>query len=88
MPTSGESWWCENITLGPWPFALMLLPLVGAYLYGRQKQKLGWMVIGAWAAIQIPLSYVNYVVVRCPADPAALQQEMDQETQGATQPPQ
>jgi len=74
--------------LGPWPFLLLLLPLVGAYLYGRQKQRLGWMLIGAWVAIQVPMSYVNYVVVRCPGDAAAIQQEMQQQMQPSAEPSQ
>lgn len=87
MPTSGvELWYCENVALGPAPYILMLLPLIGAYFYGREQRKLAWSFIVAWIAIQVPMSYVNYVVVRCPGDSGAMQQL--QEMNEATQPPQ
>jgi len=42
MPTNGaENWYCEHIVGGPWSFAILIIPLVGAYYYGRGKHKLG-----------------------------------------------
>jgi len=69
MPTSSaETWYCENIIAGPWPFLLLIIPLVGAYLYGRNKHRLAWTLIGFWIAIQIPMSFVNNVMVNCAGD--------------------
>jgi len=69
MPTSGvEAWWCEHFVFGPWAFFLLGLPLAGAYFYGIRKQKLGWILIGLWISMQIPISYINYVKVTCVED--------------------
>jgi hypothetical protein len=69
MPTSSaELWYCDHIVAGPWPFALLLLPLAGAYYYGRQRIKLGWILIGLWIALQIPMSFVNNIMVNCAED--------------------
>jgi hypothetical protein len=68
MNGATENWYCENIVSGPWPFLLLLLPLAGAYFYGRNKHKLGWILIGIWIAVQIPMSFVNNIVVNCAGD--------------------
>ena len=68
MPSSVENWYCEQIVAGPWPFVLLLIPLAGAYFYGQAKHKLAWILIGAWIAIQIPMSFVNNILVDCNGD--------------------
>lgn len=72
MPTASDSWYCEHIANGPWPFTLLLLPLFGAYFYGRGKQKLGWILIGIWLPLQITFTYVNNMVVNCPGEEATI----------------
>ncbi len=74
-----ELWYCDNITSGPWPFALLALPLAGAYLYGQKKQQLAWILIGVWIPIQLAMSFVNNIVVSCPDDVAT--QVMQQQQQ-------
>ena len=51
-----EVWYCDNIVAGPWPFLLLLLPLAGAYFYGRKQHRRGWMMIGVWIPIQLALT--------------------------------
>ena len=63
-----ENWYCDKIVAGPWPFVLLLIPLAGAYFYGRGKQRLAWMLIGAWILLQVPMSFVNNIVVNCQGD--------------------
>jgi hypothetical protein len=63
-----ENWYCDRIVAGPWPFVLLLLPLVGAYLYGQRKHRLAWMLMGAWILVQVPMSFVNNIVVNCQGD--------------------
>jgi len=71
MPTtSAESWYCENIVAGPWPFLLLLVPLAGAYLYGQNKKRIGWILIAVWATLQISMSYANNIMVNCAGDTA------------------
>jgi hypothetical protein len=84
MPTSAfESWYCENVVSGPWPFLLLLLPLVGSYYYGQNKRKLAWILIGVWIPIQLALSFGNNVLAHCPGDEAI---ETPDSPGGATQP--
>jgi hypothetical protein len=61
-----DVWYCDNIVAGPWPFLLLLLPLAGAYYYGRKQHRRGWMMIGVWIPIQLALSFTNNLVVSCP----------------------
>ncbi|ARN82786.1 hypothetical protein [Methylocystis bryophila] len=63
-----ENWYCDKIVAGPWPFLLLLIPVAGAYFYGRGKRKLAWILIGAWIAIQIPMSFANNFMVNCQGD--------------------
>lgn len=72
---SFEGWYCDHVVAGPWPFALLALPLAGAYFYGQKKQRLAWILIGIWIPIQILMSFVNNMVVNCPDD-VKLPQEM------------
>ena len=32
-------WFCDNVVGQPWQFFLLILPLVGAFLYGRERKK-------------------------------------------------
>ncbi len=70
MPNS-ESWYCDQIVAGPWPFLLLLIPLAGAYFYGQGKHKLAWILIGAWMLLQVPMSFVNNFMVNCQGDAPA-----------------
>ncbi len=79
MPTgSTEAWYCEHIVGGPWSFAILILPLIGAYYYGRGQHKIGWILIGLWLPLQIGMSYVNNLVVECPQLDAPLTTEQPQ----------
>ena len=59
-------WFCDNFVAQPWQFFLLIVSLVGAFLYGRGKQKLGWYVIGAWVVVQVSLSALTNFVFTCP----------------------
>jgi len=73
MPTQGEDiWFCDHVANGPWPFLLLGLPLVGAYLYGRQRQKLALILIGAWIAFQVPFMFAKTILFQCDAPIEAL----------------
>jgi hypothetical protein len=63
-----ENWYCDQIVDGPWPFLLLLIPLAGAYFYGRGKHRLAWILIGAWMLVQFPMSFVNNFMVNCQGD--------------------
>jgi len=63
-----EDWYCDKIVAGPWPFVLLLIPLAGAYFYGRGKRRLAWMLIGAWILLQVPMSFINNIIVNCQED--------------------
>ena len=68
MPTSSfASWYCENITNGPWEFVLLIVPLAGAYFYGQGKKKLAWILILSWAAFHISLTAISLFVFDCNA---------------------
>ena len=58
-------WFCDNFVAQPWQFFLLIVPLVGAFLYGRGKQKVGWYVIGAWVVVQVTLSALTNFVFSC-----------------------
>lgn len=58
-------WYCDTFVTQPWQFFFLLLPLVGAFLYGREQKKLGWTLIGIWVAIQITLSALTNFVFSC-----------------------
>ncbi len=67
MPTDNNvSWYCEHIVGGPWSFALLVIPVIGAYFYGQKQKKLAWTLIGVWLPLQIGMNYVNNVVMECP----------------------
>jgi hypothetical protein len=58
-------WYCDNFVAQPWQFFLLILPLVGAFLYGREKKKAGWILIGIWVVIQVGLSALTNFVFTC-----------------------
>ena len=58
-------WYCDTFVTQPWQFFFLLLPLVGAFLYGREQKKLGGTLIGIWVAIQITLSALTNFVFSC-----------------------
>ena len=58
-------WYCDNVVGASWQFFLLIVPLVGAFLYGRGKQKLGWTLIGAWLFIQVTMSALTNLVFNC-----------------------
>ncbi len=58
-------WYCDNFVAQPWQFFLLILPLVGAFLYGREKRKAGWILIGVWVVIQVSISALTNFVFTC-----------------------
>ncbi len=61
-------WYCDSVVASPWQFALLILPLVGAFLYGRQKYKPAWILIGVWIAFQITTSALTNLFFTCKMD--------------------
>jgi hypothetical protein len=53
------SWYCEYIGTSIVPYALLALPLGGAYLYGQKQTRLAWILIAAWVVLQLAMSLVN-----------------------------
>lgn len=58
-------WYCDTFVSQPWQFFFLLLPLIGAFLYGREQKKLGWTLIGIWVAIQVTFSALTNFVFNC-----------------------
>ncbi|QGM98913.1 hypothetical protein [Methylocystis parvus] len=58
-------WYCDTFVSQPWQFFFLLLPLAGAFLYGREKKKLGWILIGTWVVIQVTFSALTNFVFNC-----------------------
>lgn len=58
-------WYCDTFVNTPWQFFFLLLPLAGAFLYGRDKKKLAWILIGIWVGIQIAYSFFTNIVFNC-----------------------
>ena len=42
-------WYCDTFVSTPWQFYLLIVPLIGAFFYGRGKYKLAWSLIGVSA---------------------------------------
>jgi hypothetical protein len=61
-------WYCDTFVTQPWQFFFLLLPLVGAFLYGREKKKLAWILIGVWIVIQVTFSALTNFVFTCSLD--------------------
>jgi FtsH-binding integral membrane protein len=58
-------WYCDNFVQQPWQFFLLIVPLVGAYFYGREKHKLAWTLIGAWLFVQLLFVTLTNLVFTC-----------------------
>jgi hypothetical protein len=58
-------WYCDTFVSQPWQFFFLLLPLAGAFLYGREQKKLGWTLIGIWVVIQVTFSALTNFVFNC-----------------------
>jgi hypothetical protein len=58
-------WYCDTFVAQPWQFFLLILPLVGAFLYGREKKKLAWILIGVWIVFQVITSALTNFVFNC-----------------------
>ena len=58
-------WYCDNFVAQPWQFFLLILPLVGAFLYGRDQKKVGWILIGIWIVVQVSLSFMTNFIFSC-----------------------
>ncbi len=58
-------WYCDTFVSTPWQFFFLILPLVGAFLYGREKYKLAWILIGTWVVIQVTFSALTNLVFNC-----------------------
>lgn len=58
-------WYCDTFVTQPWQFFFLVLPLAGAFLYGRDQKKTAWILIGAWVVIQITLSGLTNFVFDC-----------------------
>jgi hypothetical protein len=61
-------WFCDTFVNQPWQFIFMVLPLVGAFLYGRGKQKTGWILIIIWVVIQMSFTALTNFVFTCNLD--------------------
>ncbi|PPD43026.1 MAG: hypothetical protein CTY15_10995 [Methylocystis sp.] len=61
-------WYCDNFVGQPWLFFLLILPLVGAFLYGREQKKVAWILIGIWIVLQVGLSALTNFVFSCNLD--------------------
>jgi hypothetical protein len=69
MPSDSTNlWYCDTFVNAPWQFFFLLLPLAGAYLYGRDKKKLAWTLIGAWVVVQVSFSALTNLVFACSAE--------------------
>jgi hypothetical protein len=58
-------WYCDTFVTQPWQFFFLIVPLFGAFLYGRGKHKLAWILIGAWIAVQVTFSALTNFVFNC-----------------------
>lgn len=58
-------WYCDTFVSQPWQFFFLLLPLAGAFLYGREQKKLAWILIGVWIVIQVTFSALTNFVFSC-----------------------
>lgn len=58
-------WYCDNFVNASWQIFLLILPLAGAFFYGRGQQKLGWTLIGVWVAFQVAVTALTNLVFNC-----------------------
>ena len=60
-----QLWYCDTFVNTPWLFALLIIPVIGAYFYGQDKKKIAWTLIGSWAFIQILFSFLTNILFNC-----------------------
>lgn len=58
-------WYCDTFVAVPWQFFFLILPLFGAFLYGQEKYRLAWTLIGIWIFIQMTFSALTNFVFSC-----------------------
>ncbi|MGJ0394822.1 MAG: hypothetical protein ACR65U_01130 [Methylocystis sp.] len=58
-------WYCDTFVSTPWQFFFLILPLFGAFLYGREKYRLAWTLIGVWIFVQVTFSALTNLVFNC-----------------------
>lgn len=58
-------WYCDTFVTQPWQFFFLVLPLAGAWLYGRDQKKTAWILIGIWVVIQFTFSALTNFVFNC-----------------------
>ena len=58
-------WYCDTFVSTPWQFYFLIVPLVGAFFYGRGKYKLAWSLIGFWVVTQVIFSALTNLVFTC-----------------------
>ncbi|WP_018408612.1 hypothetical protein [Methylocystis rosea] len=58
-------WYCDTFVSTPWQFYLLIVPLLGAFFYGRGKYKLAWSLIGGWLVVQLIFSALTNLVFTC-----------------------
>ena len=58
-------WYCDTFVSTPWQFYFLIVPLVGAFFYGREKYKLAWSLIGFWVVTQVIFSALTNLVFSC-----------------------
>lgn len=58
-------WYCDNFVSQPWQFFLLIVPLAGAFFYGRQNYKLAWILIGSWLFVQLVFTTLTNLVFNC-----------------------
>jgi hypothetical protein len=58
-------WYCDTFVYTNWQFFFLLLPLVGAFLYGREKYRTAWTLIGIWVFVHLTFSALTNFVFDC-----------------------
>lgn len=58
-------WYCDTFVSSPWQFYLLIVPLIGAFLYGRGKHKLALILIGGWIVVQVTSSALTNLIFNC-----------------------
>lgn len=58
-------WFCDTFVYTPWQFYFLVVPLIGAFLYGRGKHKIAWSLIGFWVVVQVGFSALSNLLFSC-----------------------
>lgn len=58
-------WYCLNVADAPYTYVLLILPLVGAALYGRGKKQAGVALIALWCVLQLGISVSTLFLFQC-----------------------